>query len=143
MPASIFDASVLVRLAQEDAFERLRATPEPRLVPDEVDEELRNGAHAHPEHAARYEAAKAAGLLRVHDILEGSAARAHFLRLRSTRTSPMRNRGEDACVALALTLPDSFLYMEDGSGTRRAIRELGSADRIRASDFLDAGPSGR
>lgn len=130
LPASILDASVLVELAQRDRFELLRALGEPRLVPDIVDDELRKGKAKHPEHFGRYEQALAAGLISVVPLRPGEAAYAEYLRLRSPRTSPARNRGEDACVALAITWPGAIVYTNDDRGTTRARAELGDPARV-------------
>ena len=131
MPASILDASVLVELARRDRFELLRARDSPRLVPDIVDEELRKGRDKHPEHHARYAKAVAEGLISVVALSPGEAAYAEYLRLRSARTSPARNRGEDACVALAITQPGSIVLTNDDRGARRARVELGDPARVR------------
>jgi len=136
MGASIFDTSVLVLLAQHDDFAALAVADEPRYVPDIVDEELAKGAPRHPAHYARYTAAKASGLLRVEELVVGSVAYAEFLRLRAARTSPSRNRGEDACVALALTLPGSCLYIDDERAANRAREELGDPARVLSSAEL-------
>jgi predicted nucleic acid-binding protein len=130
MPASILDASVLVELARQDGFELLRALGEPRLVPDVVDEELRSGKHKHPEHHARYAQAIAAGLISVVRLQPGEVAYAEYLRLRSTRTSPARNRGEDACVALAITSPENIVFTNDDRGAARARAEPGEPARV-------------
>jgi predicted nucleic acid-binding protein len=134
--AFIFDTSVLVLLAQRDAFGALAPAAEPRYVPDAVDEELAKGAARHPEHHARYVAAKRAGLLHVQELAVGSTAYAEFLRLRAARTSPARNRGEDACVALALTLPGSILYVDDERAANRARDELQDVARVLSSADL-------
>jgi hypothetical protein len=136
MAASIFDASVLVLLAQRDDFAALTLADEPRYVPDVVDDELGAGAARHPEHHARYVAAKADGLVLVEELGVGSAVYAAYLRLRASRTSPARNRGEDACVALALTLPGSILYMDDARAANRARDELGDPARVLSSAEL-------
>jgi hypothetical protein len=133
MVASIFDASVLVFLAQRDAFSVLAELDAPRLVPDIVDEELCAGAQNHPTHYERYSIAKTSGLLQVTPLAIGSDAYAKFIRLRASRTSPGRNRGEDACVALALTLPGSHLYIDDVRAANRARDELMDPERVRSS----------
>jgi predicted nucleic acid-binding protein len=132
MAASILDASVLVALAEQDRFELLRGIDEPRLVPDIVDEELALGQAKHPEHYARYAQAIAAGLITVAPIRPGERAYDEYLRLRSTRTSPARNRGEDACVALALALAGSVVFTNDHRGASRARTELGDSTRARS-----------
>ena len=145
MAASILDASVLVLLAQRDELGLLAGLDEPRLVPDIVDEELCAGAQKHRTHYERYSSAKASGLLQVMPLAIGSDAYGEFIRLRSSRTSPGRNRGEDACVALALTLPDSHLYLDDARAASRARDELGNPERVRSSAWIlgyDAGSRG-
>lgn len=102
--ASIIDANVLVELAQSDRLEELRALHEPRLVPDIVNEEMQTGQVKYADQYARYVAAVASGLLEIR-VLVGTPAYGEYLRLRRTRSSPGHNRGEDACVALAITIP--------------------------------------
>ncbi len=132
MGASILDASVLVELAGHDRFELLRGIDAPRLVPDIVDAELMAGQAKHPVQHARYAQAIAAGLITIEPLLPGGPAYTAYLRLRATRTSPARNRGEDACVALALTLPGSIVFTNDHRGASRARTELGDSTRVRS-----------
>ena len=131
-PASILDTSVLVELARQGRFELLRVLGEPRLVPDIVDAELGSGKDRHPEHHARYARALAEGLMSVVAMQPGESAYDEYLRLRLARTSPARNRGEDACVALAITLPGSIVFTNDDRGAKRARIELGDPARVRA-----------
>ena len=127
--ASILDANVLVELAQTDRLEELRALPTPRIVPDIVDEEMQQGRVRYPEKYARYAAALANGLLEVR-VLLGAPAYDEYLRLRRTRTSPGHNRGEDACIALAITIPGSVVYTNE-TRVAKACLELGDPARVR------------
>ena len=122
MPRHILDTGVLVELAQRNAFSILSAlAPElPCLVPDEVDAELRKGRDRYPAQFELYQKALRTGLLAVVAFELGSAEHRQFLSLRSQRTSPQRNRGEDACLALALAISDSFVYLADHRAQRRA-----------------------
>ena len=127
--ASIIDANVLVELAQSDQLEELRVLHEPRLVPDIVDEEMQQGQVKYADQYARYVAAVASGLLEIR-VLVGTPAYGEYLRLRRTRTSPGHNRGEDACVALAITIPGSVVYTNETKVTK-ARSELGDSSRVR------------
>lgn len=131
MATCILDSSVLVELAGQDRFQLLHGIAGSRLVPDIVDGELAAGQARHPQQFARYMQAVAEGLVTVVPIQPGTQAYAEYLRLRSTRTNPARNRGEDACVALALTLPGSIVLVNDHRGASRARTELGDATRVR------------
>lgn len=130
MATWILDSSVLVELAGQDRFQLLHGMAGSRLVPDIVDGELAAGQAKHPQQFARYTQAVAEGLITIVPIQPGSQAYAEYLRLRSTRKSPARNRGEDACVALALTLPGSIVLVNDHRGAARARMELGDATRV-------------
>jgi len=127
--ASIIDANVLVELAQSDRLEELRVLNEPRLVPDIVDEEMQKGQVKYADQYARYAAAVASGLLEVR-VLVGTPAYGEYLRLRKSRTSPGHNRGEDACIALAITIPGSVVYTNE-TKVAKARSELGDASRVR------------
>lgn len=127
--ASIIDANVLVELAQNDRLDALRALGEPRLVPDIVDEEMQKGKVKYADQYARYAAAVASGLVEVCALI-GTAAYDEYLRLRKTRTSPGHNRGEDACVALAITIPGSVVYTNE-TKIAKAKSELGDPSRVR------------
>lgn len=131
------DSSVLVELAGLDRLQLLETLPGPRLVPDIVDGELAAGKAKHPEQHARYARAVSDGLVQVVRILPGEQAYAEYLRIRSTRSSPMRNRGEDACVALALTLPGSIVLVNDHRGAAKARTELGDATRVLSFPWPD------
>jgi predicted nucleic acid-binding protein len=132
----ILDSSVLVTLAHRDAFATLSSLAGPALVPDIVDDELSGGAKKHPVDHGRYQAARDAGLFRIEPLKIGTAAYAEYLRLRKLRVSPARNRGEDACIALALTLPGSHIYVDDSSAANRARTELKDPTRIVSSAQL-------
>lgn len=130
--ASIIDANVLVELAQSDRLEELRVLDEPRLVPDIVDEEMQKGQVKYADQYARYAAAVASvasGLLEVR-VLVGTPAYSEYLRLRRTRTSPGHNRGEDACIALAIIIPGSVVYTNE-TKVAKARSELGDPSRVR------------
>jgi hypothetical protein len=128
--ASIIDANVLVELAQRDQLEALRALDEPRLVPDIVDDEMQNGKDKYADQHARYTAAVASGLLEIRVLVVGTPAYAEYLRLRRTRTSPGHNRGEDTCVALAITIPGSVVYTNE-TKLAKARSALGDPARVR------------
>ena len=128
--ASIIDANVLVELAQNDRLEELRVLDEPRLVPDIVDDEMQKGQVKYAVQYARYAAAVASGLLEVR-VLIGTLAYDEYLRLRRTRTSPGHNRGEDACIALAITVPGSVVYTNE-TRVAKAKTELGAPSRVRS-----------
>lgn len=127
--ASILDANVLVELAQTDRLEELRVLPTPRVVPDIVDEEMQQGKARYPEQYARYAAALANGVLEVR-VLLGTTAYDEYLQLRRIRTSPAHNRGEDACVALAITIPGSVVYTNE-TRVAKACLALGDPARVR------------
>lgn len=142
MPRHIVDTGVLVELAIADAFALLDGLIDlPCLVPDEVDAELEKGRGRHPVHFARYQAALQAGRLVVVSLVVGTPAHAEFLRLRATRTSPQRNRGEDACLALALTSTDDLVYLIDQRARNRALAMLPPA-RVRGLADLPGWPPG-
>jgi predicted nucleic acid-binding protein len=124
MPRHILDTGILIELAQRDAFALLSglAGDLPCFVPDEVDAELQRGKARHTDHFARYQQALSDRLLLVVGLELGSPEHQEFLRLRVSRTSPQRNRGEDACLALALTWVDSFVYLIDPRARNRATR---------------------
>ena len=127
--ASIIDANVLVELAQGDRLGELRVLDEPRLVPDIVDEEMQKGQIKYADQYARYVAAVASGLLEIR-VLVGTPAYGEYLRLRRARTSPGHNRGEDACIALAITIPGSVVYTNE-TKVAKARSELGDSARVR------------
>ena len=80
--------------------------------------------------------AQADDMARLQALAIDSPAYAEYIRLRQRRTSPRKNRGEDSCVALALVTPGSVVYLDDGGGTRMALRELGSHARVMSSADL-------
>ena len=102
----------------------------PRIVPDVVDEEMQKGQVKYNDQYARYVAAVASGLLEIR-VLVGTPAYGEYLRLRRTRTSPGHNRGEDACVALAITIPGSVVYTNE-TRVAKARSELGDSSRVRS-----------
>jgi len=135
MTVSITDTSVLVLLAQRDSFSVLARLALPAIVPDIIEtEEILPAAAKHPEHVQRYQLAKQSGLFRLEPLL--GAAYGDYLRLRKRRSSPARNRGEDACVALALLYPGSVIYLDDDRGANRARDELGDPARVKTSADL-------
>lgn len=135
MSLAIFDSSVLVTMAQTDTFYVLgRIDPALRkTVTDVVDAEMTAAPEKYVAATERYMAARGGGLLAREEIVPGSPAYDEYMRLRSTRKNPLGNRGEDSCIALALTRPGSVVYMDDGSGSNRARRELGDPARVRSS----------
>lgn len=136
MRLAVFDTSVLVNLAHGDRFGALARLSSDRVVTDIVDGELLSGRSRHPVDVERYDAAKSGGLLRVEEIVVGSAAYGEYLRLRARRVNPVRNRGEDSCIALALTVPESVVFVDDQHAAKRAREELGAAERVRHSAEL-------
>ncbi|MBK9387528.1 MAG: hypothetical protein IPN34_22165 [Planctomycetes bacterium] len=132
-----------MELAQRNAFAILSALASdlPCLVPDEVDAELCKGRDRYPSQFELYQAAIRNGLLAVVAFELGSVEHGHFLSLRNQRTSPHRNRGEDACIALALAMADSHVYLIDHRAQRRASSLLPA--RVRTlSDLPGWPPSG-
>ncbi len=116
MPQHVLDAGVIVELAKMDAF---------ALLGGFTAAETR-----HPTHFARYRAAITSNLLKVVPIVAGDPVHVEFMRLRASRTSPQRNRGEDACIALTLVVNGSLVYVKDNRSENKAVKELG-ATRVR------------
>lgn len=135
MNLAIFDSSVLVTLAQKDSFRVLeRIDPAFRkTVTDIVEGEMTAAPEKYVAATERYRAARDSGLLACEEIAPGSPEYDEYMRLRATRKNPLGNRGEDSCIALAITRPGSVVYMDDGAGSNRARRELGDPARVRSS----------
>ncbi len=133
---SIFDTNALVTLAQRNDFDMLRSAPTPRLVPEEVDAEMRRGASKYPSQYAAYAGALRSGLLTIVPFAVGSPEFTAFQNLRSSRTNPRKNRGEDACIALASCRPGTVIYIDDESAARKARNTLGDPTRVRSLSVL-------
>jgi hypothetical protein len=134
--SQILDANVIVSLCQRQALGKLALLPGPWLVPQLVEEEVTSHEHKYPDQVRQYQEALKAGVLQVAPMPPGSHEEQEFMRLRSKRSSPQRNRGDDACVALAMSLPGSTLWTGDHKAAARARVELGEPARVRTREEL-------
>ena len=132
----IVDANVIVTLCQRGALEALARGNPPFWVPEQVDDELTARPDKYPAQVQQYEAAKAQGLIVVMPVTPGSPEYSEYDRLRRKRGNVARNRGEDACVALALIHPGTLVCTGDANGLNRATMELGGAARVKNREEL-------
>jgi len=131
----LLDTNVIVTLCQRGELKALSKGPYPFWVPEQVDDELTAYPDKYPEQLRQYEEAKAQGHIIVIELPLGSKEHSEYLRLRRARVNPARNRGEDACVAVALIRTDSLVCTGDTQGANRAKQELGSS-RVRTREDL-------
>jgi hypothetical protein len=131
----LLDSNVIVTLCQCGQLLALSRGPHPFWVPEQVDDELTAHPGKYPVQQQQYEEAKAQGLLVVIELPYGSAEYTEYSRLRTTRVNPVRNRGEDACVAVALVRTSTLVCTGDIQGAHRARQELGSS-RVRSQEDL-------
>lgn len=131
----LLDANVIVTLCQRGRLKDLSKEPHPFWVPEQVDDELTAHPDKYPVQQQQYEEAKAQGLLVVIELPYGSAEYTEYARLRKVRVNPARNRGEDACVAVALIRTNTLVCTGDNQGIHRAKQELGD-HRVRSREDL-------